>query len=148
MTELRKEYNPERVLWPVDITIAGSFGIGTFSEGQDIEGIIESLEPLISEHYFTDVEFTGIKHFQNTGIYYLQPKRELFNRIHKAVTSSGVCFDTNHFPFKPHCTLKASQPSRRDEVFQRIEFPKLAKIECFSLYQPKPNGGLRLHKFI
>lgn len=44
VTDLRKEYNPSHVAWPVDITIAGSSGVGTVLEGQEIDEVIETFE--------------------------------------------------------------------------------------------------------
>ena len=53
----------------------------------------------------------------------------------------------NKLPYNPHCTIKAGQLTEEDAVFEKMEFPKVANIEFFSLYQPWPNGGQRIHKF-
>lgn len=38
---MRLRYNPDNVFWPADITVAGSSGLGTVKEGQELEDVIE-----------------------------------------------------------------------------------------------------------
>ena len=35
---MRQRFNPNNVLWPADITIAGSSGVGTLKDGQSLAG--------------------------------------------------------------------------------------------------------------
>ena len=147
VTAMREKYNPERVAWPVDITIAGSSGVGTISEEQDLEEVIKQLAPIIRETYFTEVKFENIQSFPSTGIYFLHPERDLFDRMHKAVVSSGVIFNENAFPYTPHCTLRDGPPMDTNYEFEKMDFPPAATIQCFSLYQPRPYGGKRIHIF-
>ena len=143
----RARFNPGHVYWPVDITLAGSSGVGTLEEGEELGLIVEKLGPIIRRLYFTDVDFERISSFAGTGIFYLSPKRDKFDRMHVAIAESGVRFDRSDFPYTPHCTLKAGEPSEEDRTFQDLDFPRSASVECFSLYQPRPYGGDRVYRF-
>ena len=147
--EMRQRFNPGYVLWPIDITLAGSSGVGTIKEDQAQEKVIELLSPIIEEHKFTRVKFSAINRFPNTGIYVLSPERDNFDRLHNALTNSGVEFNTNPWPYNPHCTLRSAQDTSEelDQLFESIVLPAQSFIECFSLYQPEQYGGRRLHKF-
>lgn len=37
---MRERFNPNNVLWPTDITIAGSSGVGTLKNGQPLDQIV------------------------------------------------------------------------------------------------------------
>ena len=146
---MRKRFNPGHATWPADITLAGSSGIGTIKKGQKLETVIQLLSPILEKRQFTDVKFISINRFPNTGIYVLSPERENFDQLHSAICSSGVEFNSNPWPYKPHCTLRSALEPSEDlnQLFDSIELPSMTSIECFSLYQPEEYGGQRLYKF-
>ncbi|MET0063322.1 MAG: 2'-5' RNA ligase family protein [Candidatus Thiodiazotropha endolucinida] len=149
VNELRKRFNPDCSQWPVDITIAGSSGIGTIKEEQMIADVIDILSPVINKYGFKKVAFKSISRFPNTGIYYLVPDRYPFDILHEAVVKSGILFNENKWPYNPHCTLRAG-PSPTDEcssLFETMSIPINTSVEFFSLYQPVPCGGFRVHRF-
>ncbi|MCV2403265.1 2'-5' RNA ligase family protein [Marinomonas sp. C2222] len=145
----RKRFNPERVTWPTDITIAGSSGIGTLSEGQDLDFVIAEIAVVLDRYSFNDVTFESLERFPDTGIYILKPSREKFDELHNAIKETQVKFNDTPWPFTPHCTLSAVQENSEDleEVFVGARYPIAAKIRSFSLYQPETNGGCRIHRF-
>ena len=146
---MRKQFNPETVAWPVDITIAGSSGLGTIKEGQAISEVIGCLGLVINKHHFTTVNFESINRFPKTGIYYLAPQRERFDALHRAVADSGVLFNENQWVYNPHCTLRAgSAPMEEcDKIFKSLAMPTNTSIACFSLYQSELGGGRRVYRF-
>ena len=146
---LREKYSPAQINWPTDITIAGSSGLGTIREGQDLNSIVELLAPILKKHPFREIKFTSVKCFSGTGIYYLEPSGEKFVTLHNAVADSGVLFHRNKWPYRPHCTLRsgAEATEKLDQTFKQMTIPKNTEIDCFSLYQPRVNGGLRIHQF-
>ncbi len=150
VNECRKKFNPDHMPWPVDITIAGSSGIGTIVEEQNLENIIKLIEPEILTFGFKNVSFKSIDRFANTGIYHLVPEREKFDLLHNSIAKSGIKFNENQWPYNPHCTLRAGhKPTEEcDLLFKSTKIPKNVTIECFSLYQPILNGGTRIHKFL
>ena len=146
---MRRQFNPGHEKWPVDISLAGSSGIGTVKEGQDLKAVIRLLAPIIEKHAFAELEFLGTSRFPGTGIYFLAPARPAFDAIHHAVAASGVEFNPNQWPFNPHCTLRVG-PSASEEVdllLHSIQLPSLSHVGCFSLYQPAQYGGERLYRF-
>lgn len=147
--EMRKRFNPSNQNWPADITIAGSSGIGTIREGQDLQEVIDKLTPIIRRYSFTEINFIGVSRFPNTGIYYLLPERAGFDRIHRAVLDSGVKFNNNEWPYTPHCTLRWSNDDAPEckKLFESLSLPENSTIDCFSLYQPETSGGNRVHRF-
>lgn len=149
VSSLRNRFSPSHILWPVDVTITGSSGIGTIKEGQNVNMVVEYLEPIVIKHSFTDIKLRSIARFPNTGNYYFAPQRENFDILHRAVATSKVLFNANRWPYTPHCTLR-SGPDATDEcdaLFRSMDIPSNVTIECFSLYQPEPYGGLRVHQF-
>lgn len=146
---MRSRFNPDNVLWPADITIAGSSGVGTLEYGQSLDEVIEIMTPIIAKLAFTKVVFTGIERFPNTGIYYLNPIRDRFDEMHKAIVLSGLAFSDNPWPYNPHCTLhwKDENTAEIEAFFKTVEIPSDSFIDCFSLYQPQKRGGTRAYKF-
>jgi hypothetical protein len=147
--DLRKRFSPGHVNWPVDITIAGSSGIGTIQKGQEISEVIDCLKPIISNHGFSEVSFTSIDRFPETGMYHLVPEREQFDILHQAVAKSDLLFNENRWPYNPHCTLRAGieVTEECDALFKSMSIPRNVTVECYSLYQPEANGGSRVHRF-
>lgn len=146
--ELRSRFNPERVSWPVDITIAGSSGVGTIKEGQSLNQVVSDLAPIIERLRFKQVQFLSVDQFPGSGILFLSPVRKPFDALHSAVSESGVVFNPNRWPYNPHCTLAAViDPNELLDLAASVEVPKVTEIKCFSLYQPEEYGGTRIHKF-
>ena len=147
VTDCRQRFNPDHD-WPVDITLAGSSGIGTIEAGQSLAAIIDVFSPIIEAYRFIDVRFLSAERFPNTGIYYLAPERDHFDNLHHAITKSGVRFNSNPWPYNPHCTLRAdAEPTHEcDQLIEELTLPNRTNIECFSLYQPFSGNG-RLHRF-
>ena len=114
VTDLRNQFNPERVLWPIDITIAGSSGLGPIFEGQALNLVISVIEKVISTFYFDDVVFNELDRFTNTGIYFLKPTRDKFDVLHEALNESKVLFNANSWPYNPHCTLCSKSESNKE----------------------------------
>lgn len=146
---MRKRFNPDNVFWPADITIAGSSGVGTIKHGQHLSDVVDKLAPIVSALGFSDCHFEAVHRFPNTGIYYLLPEREPFDRMHAAVVDSDVEFNDSEWPYNPHCTLRWKDQDAPEckALFESLELPTNSAVECFSLYQPQVKGGCRIHKF-
>lgn len=147
--DFRSQFNPDRTLWPADITIAGSSGIGTISEGQELDFVVAEIEAVLNSYQLRVVVFEGVDRFPNTGIYVLKPFRDQFDVLHEAIKATKIKFNENPWPYNPRCTLCAAPENTGDleSVFSDVPFPSAAEIRCFSLYQPRSNGGSRIHRF-
>lgn len=145
---LRREFNPERIAWPVDITIAGSSGVGTLQEGQDLSLVVDTFSPIVERLGPPTVRFLAVGQFPGTGVFYLAPEREAFDNLHAAILESGIKFNSNRWPYNPHCTLAVIKEANEfSSQASSMRLPKATDIKCFSLYQPEPNGGTRVHRF-
>jgi len=136
VTGFRRRFNPDRITWPVDITIIGSSGIGTIKEGQNLSKIIDLLTPIIEKYSFNTVEFISVSRFPNTGIFYLEPKAEPFNLLHNEVVKSGILFNHNEWPYNPHCTLRASDEFTDEctKEFSELLIPRKVSIHFMIQY--------------
>jgi 2'-5' RNA ligase len=127
---------------PVEITVAGSSGIGPIPPGahQDetearLTSILEGLSPFRTR-------FQEIRRFPNTDIFYLAAEdRQPFDQIHEALKASGIPFAPSPWPYNPHCTLRggplADQASA--EQILAISFPREEfVIDTLSLYELEP----------
>jgi hypothetical protein len=78
---------------PVEITVAGSSGIGPILPGtnkQETEACLKSVVPKIKPF---PVRFHEIRRFPNTNIFYLAPHdRRPFDHIHAAIKTSRIKF--------------------------------------------------------
>ncbi|WP_430623915.1 hypothetical protein [Marinimicrobium locisalis] len=132
----------------MDITIAGSSGIGTIKEGQKLSEVVSRFSPIIEQLGFKAVQFFSTGQFPGTGIVYLVPERVAFDELHSAISGSGVSFNANRWPYNPHCTLAAVSNPVGDLGFaDSLEIPEATEIKCFSLYLPELGGGTRIHQF-
>jgi len=145
---LRSQFNPERTSWPVDITIIGSSGVGTIKEGESLSKIVDRFSPIVENFGFKTVQFLSIDQFKGTGILFLKPERKAFDELHSAVAETEISFNMNRWPYNPHCTLAAvGNLDEYPSLESLVEIPQATEIKCFSLYQPEPNGGIRIHQF-
>lgn len=124
---------------PVEITVAGSSGVGPIQVGTDkkktedcVEAMLNGLEPF-------RMRFQEVRRFPNTDIFYLAPEeRQPFDHIHQTLKASGIPFGPNPWPYNPHCTLRAgpmANPASAEDILS-ISFPKQDfVIDTLSIYE-------------
>jgi 2'-5' RNA ligase len=109
---------------PVEITLAGSSGVGPIPEGIDISLIREEVERVANVTAAFKVEFARIDHFPDTGVFFLAPgDRRLFDLLHASLASSKIPFTNSPFPYTPHCTLRVG-PKVEQDVCEGITIPR------------------------
>jgi 2'-5' RNA ligase len=143
---LRQRYDAELARLPVEITIAGSSGIGPLAADQRRDGVFAVLERIAREHLPLTMSFAEIARFPDTSVYWLKPKeRKSFDAMHAAVGASGLRFLDSAHPYTPHCSVsafaaldEARQQRLRNEAFPRDEF----RLSRLSLYQRGQYGGV------
>src|SRR5581483_4773315 len=93
---------------PVEITVAGSSGVGPIPAGTDLGLIRDEVDRVAKMMAAFDLEFAAIRHFPRTGVFYLAPKdRRPFDSLHAVLASTKLPFIASPFPYNPHCTLRA-----------------------------------------
>ena len=136
---LRDSLNTPVRKFPVEITLAGSSGVGPIPAGTDLSLIERHLEELLPEVAPFRARFSAIRAFPNTAIFYLEPfDRSPFDHIHQRLRISGIPFSKNPWPYNPHCTLRggASMDAEAAAELLARPFPKEEfSIDTVSVYQ-------------
>jgi 2'-5' RNA ligase len=105
---------------PVEITLAGSSGVGPIPEGTDMGLIRDEVERVASSTAAFEMELAEIDHFPGTGVFFIPPKdRRPFDWLHAALATSKIPFTNSQFPYTPHCTLRVG-PTVEQRVSERI----------------------------
>jgi len=124
ITKIRKDYDPLTSTLPVEITLAGSSGVGPILEEVPLNNIISIVDAICLESSPFDARFNQILSFPNTSIYYLEPiPRRPFDVLHQKFKNSSIEFSDSPFPYNPHCTLRAIGEISPNDVEKLIKTP-------------------------
>lgn len=119
--KLRGEYDPKRVLVPVEITLTGSSGLGAVSPGQDISLISEEIGQIAKRFSPFKAKFRKAETFPGSNIYFLSLEDENpFMELHKAFASSKIRFRESPFPYRPHCTLILREENHEPDFLEKL----------------------------
>lgn len=136
---LRDSLNTPTAKLPVEITLAGSSGVGPIPAGTELSFIESGLDHAFAEISPFRASFAGIRVFPNTSIYYLEPSdRSAFDQIHQKLRSSGIPFSEISWPYNPHCTLRGGASLSLEAASELLAhpFPKEEFwINTVSVYQ-------------
>src|SRR5215471_16663327 len=128
---------------PVEITLAGSSGVGPIPEGTDIELIRAEVERIAASTSAFRMEFAGVSHFPDTGVFFFPPKdRTPFDSLHYSFASSKIPFTSSAFPFRPHCTLRVGpkvEPSVTERIYSIPIPPGEVTLDSISVYSLDAN---------
>jgi 2'-5' RNA ligase len=114
---IRSRFDADRGTLPVEITIAGSSGLGTICPGQDTDKVFKEIDEIAARFNPFRTSFGKVKKFPGTDIFFFElSNRNAFNKIHRAFACSGIKFVRNDFPFVPHCTLKLLGKATEKEI--------------------------------
>ncbi|OGV49463.1 MAG: hypothetical protein A2X49_00770 [Lentisphaerae bacterium GWF2_52_8] len=121
LRKLRKIHDPARAKMDVEITIAGSSGVGTVSAGQDIEIACRLLREVSRQIKPFRASFGPPGRFPGTGIFYFSLlEHDKFLAAHKLVANCGLLFNPTPYPFLPHCTVKLAAQVSAEEEFDLL----------------------------
>jgi 2'-5' RNA ligase len=136
---LRDSLNTLTARLPVEITLAGSSGVGPIPAGTDLSLIKRHLDRTLSDISPFRARFSAIRAFPNTSLFYLEPFDRLpFDHLHQELRISGIPFSEIRWPYNPHCTLRAGEPLSADAAFELASrsFPQEEFwINTVSVYQ-------------
>ncbi|QSO47341.1 2'-5' RNA ligase family protein [Alicyclobacillus mengziensis] len=147
---VREHYNDRtRLALPIEITVAGSSGVGPFVVGQELDDIFSALDDIAHETAPIDVELAEVLRFPNTNVFVLTVKDESpFEALHKRILGSGFEFYPSNFPYRPHCTLVIKEPDSDDDANRLMNFRlehKFVRLDRLSVYGIKPReDGLEI----
>jgi 2'-5' RNA ligase len=127
---------------PVEITVAGSSGIGPIPAGADKQYAEERVAAALVGLQPFEVRFQEVRRFPNTDIFYLAPEdRRPFDQLHERLKASGIAFGPSPWPYNPHCTLRAGPLADRAETqdILKLSFPRQEfVIDTLSIYELEP----------
>ena len=105
-----------RISLPVEITLTGSSGVGSFEVDQNPEDVFTLLNKITEQTPPIHASFDEIHRFPDTDIFVLTLEDETpFITLHNRIINSGIRFQPNPFPYKPHCTLRSRSPISEEE---------------------------------
>src|SRR6266516_4306444 len=136
---IRDSLNTLTAKLPVEITLAGSSGVGPIPAGTDLLLIQRHLDRALSDIAPFRARFSAIRSFPKTSIFFLEPfDRSTFDHLHQELRMSGIPFSGIQWPYNPHCTLRGGEPLSADAAYEltRRPFPQEAFwINTVSVYQ-------------
>lgn len=124
---LRDSLNTLTAKLPVEITLAGSSGVGPIPAGTELSFVERQLDRVLSESRAFATRFTAVRSFPNTAIFYLEPIDRLpFEQLHRSLRNSGIPFSDIQWPYNPHCTLRGGTPLTADAASEvlSLSYPK------------------------
>ncbi len=137
--QLRKTYDPVTAKLPVEITLAGSSGVGPIIEAKQIKIATRVLEEVAKKITPFECKFSKMARFPNTDIFYLELENRIpFESLHNQFKKSEIKFASNPFEYTPHCTIRAVGPiSEADErnIWTEIVPMEPFLISTLSLYE-------------
>ncbi len=110
--DIRKHHKDTlRASLPVEITVAGSSGVGVIEPGQDKDFVFDTLTEIATKTRPIAASFSDVFRFPGSEVFVLTLKEEeRFRDLHQEIMNSGIQFKANPFPYKPHCTLRSRSP--------------------------------------
>jgi 2'-5' RNA ligase len=104
--EIRRRFDPARADMSVEITLAGSGGLGTVLNGQSPESVFAEIDRIAAAMKPFTAHFGEINRFPDTGIcYYAVQPDNPFVEMQQMLAESAIIFNPCPFPYIPHCTL-------------------------------------------
>jgi len=136
---LRLTYDCARAPFPIEITVAGSSGLGWFSPMQTLASINAHVRTLAQRVPPFLCTFSRVEMFPQSRVYYLAvADEEPFQSFQRALAASPLLFEATEFSFKPHCTIAALSESASPAAHAELAaFPIPASgttISSLSLY--------------
>ena len=136
---MRVAYDSARALFPIEITVVGSSGLGWFSPGQTPEAITEHVRRIAKGVPPFVCPFLRVEAFPKSRVYYLAlANEEPFRSFQRALAASPLHFEDTEFAYKPHCTIAALSemaPAAAHAELAAFPIPAAgATISMLSLY--------------
>jgi 2'-5' RNA ligase len=153
---IREQYGLRLATLPVEITVIGSSGIGTFCKGQDEATVFEVIDNVAASFAPIRTAFRRVTTFPNTGVFYYEPDDPRpFANLQSEIISTDIKFNESPFPFTPHCTIvKFDNPSeelvneilslavpKEEIVLDTLSIYSLSEYDCRLLHSVKLSGG-------
>ena len=106
VVRLRERHEPARLRFPIEITVAGSSGLGWFSERQTSVELVKRVAQVARDFAPFPFQFSGVKRFPDSGVYYLAPRDDAaFHEFQRRLANCSLRFESTPYDYVPHCTI-------------------------------------------
>lgn len=112
---LRARHEPARLRFPIEITVAGSSGLGWFSAGQSRAELVRRVNRVAAGYRRFGFRFDKVLRFPQSHTYYLAPREERqFRDFQRRLADSGLRFAPTPLEYVPHwCAVSGRQGGSR-----------------------------------
>lgn len=148
---IRTAYGSARQFLPVEITVAGSSGVGVFDVTQEPDEALRAVERIARATAPFPLGFSQVTRFPESGVFYYQIADPApLVTLHEQITTSGLRFKPNPFPFSPHLTIDTFDDATADLERELLALPLPAgpfPVMSLSVYSLHGWDCHRLHAF-
>jgi hypothetical protein len=122
---------------PVEITVAGSGGVGSPSKRSDPRPFFAALDEIVESTAPIRGRLNTTHRFPGTDVFYVQPEDpQPIVALHDRIATCGIEFDAAQFPFVPHCTLtQPPNPTPTDPNAPELQLDAEFTADTLSVYQ-------------
>lgn len=104
--DIRRAYGSARQYLPVEVTVAGSSGVGIFDADQEAEAALQIVEQVARATSPFDMTLGPVERFPNSDVFYWAIRDPApVVAVHERLRDSGLKFKASPFPFSPHLTV-------------------------------------------
>ncbi len=126
-----------RAVLPVEVTVAGSGGLGAIAAGQDPATVFAAVDTVAAATSPIVARFGPVRRIPGADIFVLTLVEETpFRILQKRLAESGIRFAASPFPFTPHCTLRSRSPvtAREARALLRLRITESCVLEVLTVY--------------
>ena len=103
---LRAAHDPMRLGFPIEITVAGSSGLGWFSPSIAHEELVRKVRAVAKAFSPFAFRFGGVDCFPGSNVYYLKPVEDKpFRAFQARLAATDLTFEPTPYRYVPHCTI-------------------------------------------
>ncbi|MGJ9459895.1 2'-5' RNA ligase family protein [Oceanobacillus sp. CF4.6] len=144
--KIRSEYS-YTMSFPVEITVAGSSGIGVLQYEQNPSNVYTTVKDIASRTKPIKGIFGEVSSFPSTDVFFFTLQDESSIRdFQEELVKSNIKFLENPFPYKPHCTLCNNSSLANIETQELLskEISEEFILDTVSVYslERKPNDNI------
>lgn len=140
---IREQFCDRLTGFPIEITIAGSSGIGAISGHAEWATVEAKLIAVCGQTGPITARFGGVVRFPGTDTFVLSlGDPQPFVALHDRLRHSGIPFEPSIYPFFPHCSLRMSGALSADAINRifAIRIEDEFEIQLMAL-QARDEGG-------
>ena len=122
-----------RMAMPVEVTIAGSGGVGVLEREQDRASVFGVLDEIAKETAPIDSRFGPVIHWPPSLFVMSWEDEAPFHALHERLVRSPIRFGQSPFPFNPHTTLRSRPGITDDEQTELMSFRAPGEITLLTM---------------